>query len=202
LMYYGMNAEVMPGQWEFQIGYRGVDSEKADAMTIADHTWIARWILYRVSEEYGITVSTDNKPIQGDWNGAGMHANVSTNDTRDKAKGRQAIADAVKALEGKHAEHIKLYGAGLAERLTGDHETCDIHTFKAGAADRGCSIRIPRPVEQKGYGYFEDRRPGANADPYLVAARICATICDVDEAVMKFAQWPRKEQDKKLSAVA
>lgn len=202
LMYYGMNAEVMPGQWEFQIGYRGRDDEKADAMTISDHTWIARWILYRVSEEYGVTVSTDNKPVKGDWNGAGMHTNVSTNDTRDKAKGRQAIKDAVDALEAKHNEHIVLYGAGLADRLTGDHETCDINTFKSGAADRGCSIRIPRPVEQKGYGYFEDRRPGANADPYLVAARICATVCGVDEAVMKFSSWPRKDEDGKLSAVA
>ena len=85
-----------------------------------------------------------------------------------------------------------LYGAGLAERLTGDHETCDINTFKVGDADRGCSIRIPKPVAQKGYGYFEDRRPGANADPYLVAARLCATVAGIDDSVMKFSSWPRK----------
>lgn len=193
LMYYGMNAEVMPGQWEFQTGFRGDDSETASALKICDHTWLARWLLYRAGEEFDIKVSIDNKPVKGDWNGAGMHTNISTNDTRDKSKGREAIAAAVDALSKKHQEHIKVYGAGLADRLTGDHETCDINTFKAGTADRGCSIRIPLPVEQKGYGYFEDRRPGANADPYLVAARISATICGIDEGVMKFTSWPRKD---------
>ncbi|MAE51056.1 MAG: glutamine synthetase [Micavibrio sp.] len=201
LMFYGVNAEVMPGQWEFQIGYRGDENEPADALKICDHMWIARWLLYRVAEEFGVTVTIDNKPIKGDWNGAGMHTNVSTIDTRDKTKGRQAIKDACEALSAKHAEHILVYGAGLADRLTGLHETCDIDTFKYGTADRGCSIRIPQPVELKGYGYFEDRRPGANADPYLVAARIITTISDVvDESVLKFNQWPRKDAKFAIAA--
>ncbi|MDB2682940.1 glutamine synthetase beta-grasp domain-containing protein, partial [Alphaproteobacteria bacterium] len=201
MMFYGINAEVMPGQWEFQIGFRGDDNETADALKVCDHTWIARWLLYRVAEDYGVSISLENKPVKGDWNGAGMHTNVSTNDTRDKAKGKKAIEAACKALESKHKEHIVLYGAGLGDRLTGDHETCDIDTFKVGDADRGCSIRIPAPVAQKGYGYFEDRRPGANADPYLVAARICATICDdVDESVMKFTSWPRKNAKFAIAA--
>ncbi len=192
LMFYGINAEVMPGQWEFQIGYRGDENEPADAMKICDHTWIARWLLYRIGEEFDISVSLDNKPVKGDWNGAGMHANISTKDTRDKKKGKAAIEAATQKLGEKHKEHIALYGAGLAERLTGEHETCGIDTFKVGNADRGCSIRIPAPVVQKGYGYFEDRRPGANADPYLVAARIAATICDIPDSVMTFSSWPRK----------
>ena len=200
IMYYGLNAEVMPGQWEFQTGFRGNEDETADAMKICDQTWLARWLLYRVSEEFGITVSIDNKPAKGDWNGAGMHTNVSTKATRDKATGKKAIDDAVEALSKKHDEHIVLYGAGLNERLTGLHETCDIETFKAGTADRGCSIRIPQPVAQKGYGYFEDRRPGANADPYLVAARLIATIGGIDESVMKFSSWPRKDAKFAIAA--
>lgn len=201
IMFYGINAEVMPGQWEFQVGFRGDEKEPADALKICDHTWLARWLLYRVGEEFDISVSLDNKPIKGDWNGAGMHANVSTNETRDKSKGGAAIEAATQALSTKHAEHIVVYGADLDERLTGDHETCDIDTFKVGNADRGCSIRIPQPVAEKGYGYFEDRRPGANADPYLVAARICATITpEVDEAVMKFTSWPRRDAKFAIAA--
>lgn len=179
LMIFGTNAEVMPGQWEFQIGYRGVDTESADALTVTDDVWLARWLLFRVAEEIDVNVSLACKPIRGDWNGAGMHTNFSTSETRNPATGRKAIDDIINRLAKNHAEHIKEYGAGLHERLTGLHETCHIDTFKHGNADRGCSVRIPRPVANKGYGYLEDRRPGANADPYRVAYLLIKNGCDM-----------------------
>lgn len=183
LMYYGLNAEVMPGQWEFQIGYRGLDTDNPAILNVSDHLWLARWLLQRVAEQFNVTVSFANKPIKGDWNGAGMHTNFSTNATRNQFGGKDAIAAAVHALSLRHEDHIKLYGDGLEERLTGLHETCSITEFRAGTADRGASIRIPLQVQQKGYGYFEDRRPGANSDPYEVAMRIAATVTDISDDV-------------------
>lgn len=176
LAIYGTNAEVMPGQWEFQIGYRGVEGEKADPLTMADHLWMGRWLLERLGEEYGIVVSLACKPMKGDWNGAGMHTNFSTRAMRDASTGWAAITSLVEAMSKLHSEHIAEYGVGLEERLTGLHETCDINTFKMGECDRGASIRIPEPVANKRCGYIEDRRPGANADPYRVAARILKTL--------------------------
>ena len=176
---YGTNAEVMPGQWEFQIGYRAFEGEASDPLTMADHVWLARFLLQRISEKYDVTVSFENKPVKGDWNGAGMHTNFSTKDMRDKTKGMGAIESAVNNLAEKHQLHIENYGSGLAERLTGLHETCSITEFRSGNSDRGASIRIPMATTRKGYGYIEDRRPGANSDPYIVSELLMTTICNL-----------------------
>ena len=172
----GINAEVMPGQWEFQLGYRK-DASKANPVEISDQLWLARYMLLRLAEKYNYVVSFSNKPMHGPWNGAGCHTNFSTKYTRDPQCGLKNIYEACEKLKVNHKKHIQHYGVGLEDRLTGNYETCSINEFKVGESDRGASIRIPAQVANRGYGYFEDRRPGANCDPYLVNSVLLDTIC-------------------------
>ncbi|HAA11338.1 MAG TPA: glutamine synthetase [Cytophagales bacterium] len=165
----GINAEVAPGQWEFQCFAKG-------AKKAGDEMWVARYLAERNAEKYGVAINWHCKPVKGDWNGSGMHANFSNSLLRT-ANSKSIFEAVCDSFAPVIEEHIAVYGADNDQRLTGEHETQSIDKFSYGVSDRGASIRIPVYTVEHGWsGYLEDRRPNSAADPYKVAARIIKTV--------------------------
>jgi len=169
----GINAEVAAGQWEFQ----GFSKGAAEA---GDEMWVARYLLERLGEKYGLAINWHPKPLgDTDWNGSGMHANFS-NTTLRTCGSKETYEKICEAFRPVVKEHIAVYGADNDMRLTGKHETQSINEFSFGVSDRGASIRIPIMTVEKGWkGWLEDRRPASNGDPYKIAARIIKTVKSV-----------------------
>ncbi|KAL0482112.1 glutamine synthetase [Acrasis kona] len=161
----GINAELLHGQWEFQVGI-------CEGIEAGDHMWMARYILSRLGEKYNIAINYDPKPVEGDqWSASGMHCNFSTQPMRVDG-GMSHIMTATEALREKHKEHIIQYGDNKGRMLG---ESAD--NFTLGIGNRSCSVRVTGDVASQGKGYLEDRRPSSNADPYIVSMMLADTVC-------------------------
>jgi glutamine synthetase len=162
----GMNAEVAPAQWEFQVCSVGIEA--------ADDLILLRYIANRVLERSHLYMDLAAKPLEGDWNGSGCHINYSTSLMRDE-DGFKHIERAIKNLGKVHELHIQHYGNDNHLRLTGKHETSSMFDFSFSVAGRHTSIRIPTATRNDKRGYFEDRRPSSSLDPYVCTALLHAT---------------------------
>ena len=168
IKYAGLNSEVTQSQWEYQVG-------PCEGVEVGDHLTIANFLLERIAEKYNVQICYDPK-LYHDKNGTGCHTNFSTLRTRSDG-GLEEIYRCMEKLEAKHCEHIEIYGDGNEERLTGIHETSSYTNFSYGVGTRNTSIRIPSQVAKEGCGYFEDRRPAGNCDPYRVTSIIFQSCC-------------------------
>lgn len=166
----GINSEVTPSQWEFQIG-------PLNAIDICNQLWLARYMLIHIAERYDVNITFHPKPYSN-MNGSGAHINFSSKSMRED-NGIEKIYEAIHKMSKKHSEHIDVYGRYNELRLTGTNETANINEFKFGSCDRTSSIRIPINVIKDGKGYLEDRRPASNVDPYRAVSRILKTVYDL-----------------------
>lgn len=171
IMLTGYNAEVEKSQWEYQ-------TRQTTALKAADDLWISRYILGRVAETRNLDITYDPKPFDDNKNGSGCHINFSTAKMRENFSS-EIVDSVIEALALNHETAISLYGQGNERRLTGNNETSSIDEFTYGKSDRSASIRIPA----KG-NYLEDRRPGANVNPYDAMLNLSQVVTNIEETVL------------------
>ncbi len=168
---------------------------------VADHLWMARYLLGRVAEDFKISVSYDPKMFKH-FAGSGGHCNFSTKTMREKG-GLDYLKSVIQKLSKKHEMHIECYGDN-SKRLSGLFETSKKDEFSWGIGDRAASIRVPSSAPSQEFKtYIEDRRPASDMDPYIVGAlMIDTTIIEgkshFEELFVNYTQWKEWRKDAEI----
>ena len=124
----------------------GISNLCKGAKAAGDQVWVARYLLERTAEKYGVAINWHCKPLGAtDWNGSGMHANFS-NDLLRTCGSKEVYDTVCQAFAPYIKEHIEVYGADNHLRLTGKHETQSIDKFSYGVliAVRLYAFRLQR----------------------------------------------------------
>lgn len=172
----GTNVEVKPGQHEYQIGGPNIGPT-----LVSDELWLSRWLLMKIAEKKEMSVTFEAKPVLGDWNGAGLHHNVSTKELRENGT-KEKFEKIMERMSENHKEDMKVFGVDNHLRMTGELETSSPDKFTWGVSNRGCSVRIPvQTVQNNWCGYFEDRRPASSIDPYQTTNAILRSLIEPTE---------------------
>ncbi len=72
---------------------------------------MARFLLHKLTEKYGLWINFHPKLIKGDWNSSGGHVNFSTKKMRTEG-GIDHIKKAMIDLEKTHHYDVLFYGVG------------------------------------------------------------------------------------------
>jgi len=163
-----LNAESGPNQWRFTIGPTTV-------INVCDELWLARFLLYKLAEKNNINISLEPKPLGVDYPGSACHLTISTEKTRNE-NGYNEIVNILEKLSIQHTKFVEVCGTNTEKRLIGQNDVSLFNRFSTGLSTRNTSIRIPSSTMLNKKGYYEERRPSANVEPYQLMLELLQEI--------------------------
>ena len=167
--FYSFTSHTTPGYWKIQVGYRDLDGETSDILTIADDMWIARYLLSRVGEMYGVKILFGNLFKSDDGKKTDILAYFSTSYTRDPRCGATAIQAIANSLKARHCNQGHFSNSQQKDNLNSQEKD---HNHGCE-----CLVRIPTHVIEKGHGYLEYQCDSmVQSDPYQMANFFMSTI--------------------------